>query len=87
MRIIVGEPIVIGPADDVSFEQRFQHTHEQTQAQNVWLIEHGLGYDPAGVTVVDEQGNLHWPVITYPVPNVRIRLDFQTPVRGICRLS
>lgn len=61
--------------------------YERTEALNTWMIQHDLGYDPAGVVVLDELGNQHWPLISYPVPNQVIQLDFETPIRGICRLS
>lgn len=63
------------------------YVHEQTSQSTVWVIQHDLGYDPAGVVVTDEVGNLHWPMVTYPSPGNIIQLSFTNPVRGICRLS
>jgi len=86
MTIIVGNPGQ-GGAGPVSTVQRYARLHTQDEALTVWVIQHDLGYDPAGITVVDEFNNVHWPNITYPTVNSIIRLDFETPVRGVCRLS
>jgi len=88
MSFVVGSPKVISASGGVvPGVQRYARVYEQTEALNVWVIQHDLGYDPAGVTVTDEFGNVHHPLIQYPTPNSIIRLDFETPVRGVCRLS
>jgi hypothetical protein len=83
----VGKPVKIDITDIGDSTTKFAKTHLQDQALNVWMIEHGLGYDPGGVLVIDEENNMHWPRISYPTANTVVRLDFEQPVRGICKLS
>lgn len=86
MTIIVGNPGQ-GGAGPVSTVQRYARVHTQDEALTVWVIQHDLGYDPAGITVVDELNNVHHPLIEYLTANSIIKLNFETPVRGVCRLS
>lgn len=53
-----------------------------------WRITHNLGYDPAGITVVDNEGYLAdgWSV-SYTKPGVSLTLVFQLPCAGKARLS
>lgn len=63
------------------------HTYVQNTPATVWMFEHDLGYDPAGIVVLDDSGNRHHPLVSYPSPDLTIRLDFDVPVQGTCRLS
>lgn len=69
-----GEPITLS------------YRHEQIDPATVWLITHGLAFDPAGVEVFDHVGARHYPTVSYPAAG-QVRLDFLTPIRGIARLS
>jgi hypothetical protein len=62
------------------------YRHQQDSPSTVWLITHGLPFEPAGVEVFDHLGARHHPTVSYPSAGV-VRLDFNTPVRGIARLS
>jgi hypothetical protein len=63
------------------------YRHTQGIAATVWLITHGLGYDPAGIHVVDHLGTIHHPAVSYPTANTTIRFDFLASTRGTADLS
>lgn len=86
-----GRILNVGPAgppgDDAATAEMAYH-HEQSLASTVWLIVHNLGFDPAGIVVLDDAGNRHFPgLITYPVPGVQIRLEFLDSLTGTADLS
>jgi hypothetical protein len=62
-------------------------TPNQTSASTAWIIDHNLGFDPAGILVIDAEGDRQWPQITYPITKKRIRLDFSAAVTGTAYLS
>ncbi len=62
------------------------YTHTQTAPSTVWLISHGLLFQPAAVVVIDHVGDRHHPRVTWP-DAATVRLDFLTDVRGTARLS
>lgn len=55
---------------------------------SVWTITHMLGYDPAGIVVHDDNGNVldGW-TLQYLEPGVSLRLGFDIPSAGTARLS
>lgn len=55
---------------------------------SVWTISHTLGYDPAGIVVHDDHGNVldGW-TLQYLEPGVSLRLGFDIPSAGTARLS
>lgn len=55
-------------------------------AQQLWLIQHGLGFTPAGVQVTDMSGNEIRGEVTYPDAN-SIQIEFAQPTAGRVRLS
>jgi len=61
--------------------------HVQFVATTLWQIPHGMGFEPAGITVVDNTGTpTEYDEITYPLPGL-IELHFGVPVAGTARLS
>jgi hypothetical protein len=61
--------------------------HVQFVATTLWQIPHEMGFEPAGVTVVDNTGTpTEYDEITYPLPGL-IELRFGVPVAGTARLS
>ena len=72
-------------ADGTSPRPGFQFT--QGELSTVWDIVHDLGFDPAGILVVDPDGNLWEPIAIYIEPGVRVRLTFGSSVRGTAYLS
>jgi hypothetical protein len=54
--------------------------------QPVWLIPHGLGFQPAGVQITDLSGHEVRGEVTYPDVNT-IRIEFAQPTAGRVRLS
>lgn len=63
------------------------YTHHQTSGSAFWIIDHNLGFDPAGILVIDAEGDRQWPQITYPITKQRVRLDFSEAVTGTAYLS
>lgn len=53
---------------------------------DVWVIEHPLGFYPAGVQVRDSLGQEIVGEVTYPAINV-VRIDFGAPTSGVAYLS
>lgn len=63
-------------------------THAQVLPALLWQVNHGLGFDPAGVTVVDGDGVMLEPErITHPIPGATTEIVFGLPVYGTARLS
>lgn len=58
----------------------------QDAASTVWLIGHGLGFEPAGIVVRDNSGNVYYPDVEY-VDLFTVRLTFGDSVRGTAHLS
>lgn len=62
------------------------YLYTQPSPSTVWLIGHGLPFNPSGVEVRDHVGEPHYPVVSWP-DGLTVRLDFTTSVRGTARLS
>lgn len=60
------------------------YLHSQNTASSVWVIPHGLPFDPS-VEVQDLIGNLHFPLIIWSSGTVT--LIFEESVAGTARLS
>lgn len=73
-----------GPGGDPSGPLSYLHT--QDEPATVWLIFHGLSFQPSGIEVLDHIGERHYPELSY-VDAVTVRLDFLSSVRGVARLS
>lgn len=58
----------------------------QTTPLSVWVIEHPLGFYPAGVWVRDNLGQEIVGEVTYPSINV-VQIDFGAPTSGVAYLS
>lgn len=69
-----------GPGGPLSY------VHTQDSPSTVWLITHGLAFNPSGVEVRDHTGEPHYPVVSWP-DGLSVRLDFVTSIRGTARLS
>lgn len=61
------------------------YIHNQNTASTVWVIPHGLPFEP-NVEVVDHIGSPHYPLISWPSPGT-VQLNFDAPVSGTARLS
>lgn len=62
------------------------YTHTQFTASNTWIIVHPLGYQPAGVRVLDSAGTEVEGIVSYPAPD-QVRIDFAVPFGGTAYLS
>lgn len=78
-----GDP---GEQGDPADPTTLSHTHVQAIDSTIWLIDHDLTFQPGGVTVLDETGVQHFPVVTYPATG-QIQLAFNEAVAGTARLS
>lgn len=55
------------------------YVHTQVLPSTVWDIAHNLGFRPAGIHVVDADGDTYYPDVTYlDVNNVRLNLPEST---------
>lgn len=65
---------------------KLSHTHQQTSPSTIWVIAHGLPFQPAAVEVVDHVGRHHYPQVVY-LSDLLVQLRFGRDVRGTARLS
>jgi hypothetical protein len=73
---------------DDDLRLRGHNTVEQNVPSTVWIIEHRLGFDPAGILVVDADGfQLDGFGVQYLVPGQLLRLSFDISVAGVAYLS
>ncbi len=64
----------------------YQHTQDEPAA--VWLIAHGLGFDPAGITVVSTDGFVMDGFgVQYLSAGATLRLSFDIGLAGVAYLS
>jgi hypothetical protein len=61
------------------------YTHQQTSANTVWTINHGLGYRPS-VTIFDNTQNEVEGAVTH-VDNNNVSLEFSVAITGTAYLS
>lgn len=62
------------------------YLYTQATPSSVWVIPHGLTFQPAGIDVADHLGNPHYPIVTHSNATT-VQLAFSTDVRGTARLS
>lgn len=64
------------------------YTHTQEAPSTVWDIDHGLGFNPAGIRVIDVAGDTWFPLnVTHPTPGQVTRLTFLESVAGTADVS
>lgn len=64
------------------------YAHTQTTAGTVWTITHDLGYDPAGLLVIDAGGVVLDDFgVQYLTAGAALRLSFDVAVSGTAYLS
>lgn len=71
--------------EDLSLATRY--VHQQVLASDEWLIDHTLGYNPAGVSVIESTGDAIMGAHDYPIANQRVRISFASPCSGVAYLS
>ena len=82
-----GPPGPQGPKGDPG-EAQGAFQHEQSIPATVWTIEHGLGFNPAGIVVTSSDGFiLDGFGVQYLVPGQSLRLSFDISVAGVVDLS
>lgn len=64
-----------------------RYSHTQAIADDTWIIDHTLGYDPAGVAVKESTGDTIFGYVDYPIPSQRVRISFASPCSGEALLS
>lgn len=64
------------------------YQHSQPVAATVWTIPHNLGFDPAGLAVINTDGVvIDDPAVQYLTPGQVLRISFDTAVAGTAYLS
>lgn len=64
------------------------YTHVQEAPSTVWDINHGLGFNPAGIRVIDVAGDHWWPLnVTHPQSGQVTRLTFPESIAGTADVS
>lgn len=71
--------------EDLALATRY--VHQQVLASDEWLIDHTLGYNPAGVSVIESTGDAIMGAHDYPIANQRVRISFASPCSGVAYLS
>jgi hypothetical protein len=80
-----GPPGPQGPPGPTGTGTGFVYT--QSTPSTVWEITHNLGYDPGGISVEADNGDIWEPVVIYREPGVVVRLTFGDSVAGKAYLS
>ena len=83
--VMAGPPGPQGPSGPQGLSGG-SYTHTQFTASNTWIIVHPLGYQPAGVRVLDSAGTEVEGIVSYPAPD-QVRIDFAVPFGGTAYLS
>jgi len=64
------------------------YRHDQSTPATVWQITHGLGFDPAGLTVISDDGyTIDGGGVQYLTPGQSLRLSFDISIAGTAYLS
>lgn len=77
---------VLGVTDE-ELQLATRYVHQQALASDEWLIDHTLGYNPAGVSVIESTGDAIMGAHDYPIANQRVRISFASPCSGVAYLS
>lgn len=63
-------------------------THTQTEPASVWRFTHNLGFDPAGMRIIDGDTGAEWHIVEeYDAPSRTYTLRFPHLVRGTVTVS
>lgn len=64
------------------------YTHVQEAPSTVWDIDHALGFNPAGIRVIDVAGDTWFPLnVSHPTPGQVTRLMFPESIAGTADVS
>ncbi len=64
------------------------YLHKQLAPGAVWVVEHHLGYDPGGITVIDDEGyRIEGYGVQYVVPGSRLLIVHDISIMGTAHLS
>ncbi len=78
----------IGTQSGSESQSARSYRHIQEQAATVWVISHGLGFDPAGLTVISSDGFVLDDFgVQYLAAGDSLRLAFDIAVSGVAYLS
>ena len=69
------------PGDSASY------VHAQSTPLAVWTVQHGLGYQPGGITVLDADGDLVLGWTATQASTAVLVLTFPVPVSGTAYVS
>ena len=84
--IQIGTPLPETPPTPTPTQLAYLHT--QVIPATVWTITHNLGFDPAGIVVIDNEGFMRDGfAVQYLDLGVTLRLSFDISLAGTARLS
>ncbi len=79
---------IAGPKGDPGTASTGAFVHTQLIPATVWTVEHDLGFNPAGITVVDTDNyQLDDFGVEYLIDGQTLRLTFDIAVSGAAYLS
>lgn len=62
------------------------YRHTQATPSTLWVVEHGLGYQPGGINVTNPSGDTYWPTVEHIDDNTA-HLHLPESILGTARLS
>lgn len=77
---------ILGVTDE-ELQLATRYRHDQVLASDEWIIDHTLGYNPGGVSVIESTGDPIMGAHDYPINNSRVRITFASPCSGVAYLS
>lgn len=84
--VVVDQPATSGGVTEDELIAVTRYKHVQSSPLSVWTIAHPLGYEPAGVRVIQTTNEEIYGSVSYPNPNT-VRIAFSAPTAGIAYLS
>ena len=77
----------VGP-EGPAYDGGGAYTHVQVAPSTVWDVDHGLGFNPAGIRIIDVAGDLWYPLnVTHPQQGQVTRLTFPESIAGTADVS
>jgi phage tail protein X len=82
--VFVGRAVILTGHNDGSVKPTYSYTHYQSIAENTWVIDHGLGYNPIARVFI---GNAEvQPVSITHNSTTQMTIAFSQPYAGVVKL-